>query len=48
MEASKPVIERIFNAPRGRVWQAWTETEHLADMMRGWNSSLDKLAQSLN
>jgi activator of Hsp90 ATPase-like protein len=23
------VIKRTFNAPRGRVWQAWTEADHL-------------------
>jgi len=23
------IITRIFDAPRQRVWQAWTEPEHL-------------------
>ncbi len=23
------VMERVFNAPRGLVWQAWTQPEHL-------------------
>ena len=49
MEDNKGMtIERAFDARREMVWRAWTEPEMVKSAMEeGWNSSLDKLAQSL-
>lgn len=34
------IFERLVNAPRGRVWQAWTDPEQLAKWWgpRGWDT----------
>ena len=39
------VMERVFDAPRELVWQAWTEPEHLAQWWgpKGWTLPVCKL-----
>jgi uncharacterized protein YndB with AHSA1/START domain len=38
------VMERVFDAPRSRVWQAWTKPEELAKWWgpRGWETTIKK------
>jgi uncharacterized protein YndB with AHSA1/START domain len=38
-------ITRVYEAPRERVWKAWTEPERLARWWgkRGWNAVLDSI-----
>ena len=42
--AKKITMERVFEAPRSRVWQAWTEPEQLAKWWgpRGWETTIKK------
>ena len=49
------VISREFNAPRARVWAAWTEGAHLGKwfgptgfvMTQGWGGTMDQLTAYL-
>ena len=38
-------ITRVYDAPRGEVWKAWTEPERLATWWgkRGWTARLDSV-----
>lgn len=39
------VIARVFDAPRGRVWTAWTDPEHVAQWFgpQGFTTRVDEL-----
>jgi uncharacterized protein YndB with AHSA1/START domain len=43
--AQEITITRVFDAPRERVWQAWTEPERLARWWgkRGWSTPLSSI-----
>jgi uncharacterized protein YndB with AHSA1/START domain len=43
--ARELTITRVYDAPRERVWAAWTEPEQLACWWgrRGWNAKLDSI-----
>jgi uncharacterized protein YndB with AHSA1/START domain len=45
----KVTIARIYDAPRERVWRAWTEPERLARWWgrRGWNTPLDSIVMDV-
>jgi uncharacterized protein YndB with AHSA1/START domain len=45
MAAREITITRVFDAPRERVWQAWTEPERLARWWgkRGWSTPLSSI-----
>ena len=46
-------IARVYDAPRSRVWQAWTEPERRTfdegreSMKQGWTGTFDQLAAHL-
>jgi uncharacterized protein YndB with AHSA1/START domain len=42
-------ITRVFDAPRERVWRAWTEPEQLVRWWgkRGWTAQLDSIAMDV-
>src|SRR5581483_6165845 len=43
-EKRELLFERTFNAPRDRVWQAWTDPERLAQWWgpKGWTTTIYK------
>jgi uncharacterized protein YndB with AHSA1/START domain len=43
-QAKTIVMERVFDAPRTRVWQAWTNADELAKWWgpRGWETTIKK------